>query len=425
MKNKLLMGLLSLAIAFGLWVYVITVVSPESETTIYDIPVSLEGENILHEHGLMITENLDPTVDLTIMGNRTDLVNLNKSNITITVDVSKIDRAGTLRSVYEVSFPGDIPNNAISTQHKDPDRVRLVVQERISKNVPVVLDYGRSELPVGYEIEEETLDIALVPVVGPKAVVDQITQAVVSVDLTDRTQTIYESFPFTLCSEDGQPVEDIGKLTVELDEIKATVKIVHYKDLPLVATVLPGAGATEDNSSIEISPKTLRVYGSEKNLAELKEILLTEAIDLGQILTDEGEVKTLTYVLPPEVTTKEEGNEATVTVTFPELKTAEFTLSVDQVALNHLPEGLQAQVDPETEITVKVRGDAALIDTLTQEDFLMSINLSGVKVGSQKLELQIALVDEYAGIGFISATASAMVTVRQAETDMSRMAEVS
>ena len=53
MKNKLVSILLSVAIAFGLWLYVITYISPESEETYYNIPVILEGESVLNENGLM------------------------------------------------------------------------------------------------------------------------------------------------------------------------------------------------------------------------------------------------------------------------------------------------------------------------------------------------------------------------------------
>ena len=41
--------LLSVAIAFGLWLYVITVEQPESQKTYYDIPVVLQNESILAE----------------------------------------------------------------------------------------------------------------------------------------------------------------------------------------------------------------------------------------------------------------------------------------------------------------------------------------------------------------------------------------
>ncbi len=423
MKNKLLMGLLSLVIAFGLWIYVITVVSPGSETTIYDVPVELKYEKSLHGTGYMVTDILDKTVDVKVEGNRSDLINLNKSNIEVWVDVSRIDRAGTLLSAYEVQLPENISNNAYSIKLKDPDRVRLVVVERDSDNVPVVLNYN---IPHGFEVKEEILDKKQVSVVGPKDIVAQIAQAVVSVEFDAQTGEIPVSGTVVPCDKDGNPV-DAKNLTilwdnVAVDTVEATLNVVRYKDLPLKATVLPGAGATEDNTSIDIQPQTLRVYGSEKALADLTEIRLEETIDLGQILTDEGEVKTLTYVLPPEVTTQEEGNEAKVTITFPELKTAEFTLSLDRVKMENIPEGLAAELDENTEILVKVRGSAELIDKLKEKNFLLTMDLTGVKVGSQKLDLKITLEEDFAQIGFISATPTAMVTVKQAGTKSTRSA---
>ena len=83
-KNKIVSMLLSLAIAMGLWLYVITTVSPGWEETIYDIPVVFEGETVLNnERNLMITSDRTVTVNLKVSGNRSDLVKLNKSNITI------------------------------------------------------------------------------------------------------------------------------------------------------------------------------------------------------------------------------------------------------------------------------------------------------------------------------------------------------
>ena len=80
MKNKPLAFLLSLVVAFGLWLFVITVISPESEKTYYDIPVVIQSKNILSERGLMIVSE-EPKVTLELKSNRTILNNLNEANI--------------------------------------------------------------------------------------------------------------------------------------------------------------------------------------------------------------------------------------------------------------------------------------------------------------------------------------------------------
>jgi len=53
MQNKFVRIALSVVIAIALWAYVITTVSPESEDTFYDIPVSYQND-VLEERGLMI-----------------------------------------------------------------------------------------------------------------------------------------------------------------------------------------------------------------------------------------------------------------------------------------------------------------------------------------------------------------------------------
>ena len=72
MKNKVLMGLLSFVIASGLWIYVVTVVSPESEATFYNVPVVLSNESVLNEKGLMIVS--DSVVSDEMMANEDEIV---------------------------------------------------------------------------------------------------------------------------------------------------------------------------------------------------------------------------------------------------------------------------------------------------------------------------------------------------------------
>ena len=104
MKNKLLAVLVSAVIAFGLWLYVITVVSPESEQTYYDIPVVLQNKDVLNERGLMIVGEA-PTVTLVLKGNRTILNELNESNINVITNVANIEKPGTINMTYSLSFP--------------------------------------------------------------------------------------------------------------------------------------------------------------------------------------------------------------------------------------------------------------------------------------------------------------------------------
>ena len=128
MKNKLLTVLLSLAIAVGLWTYVITVEQPESEETYYDIPVVLQNEGVLAERGLMITSER-PTVTLHLSSTRTNLNQLNESNINVIANAGSIVTPGTIELPYSVSYPGNIPAGSITRQSSKPDMITLYLKK--------------------------------------------------------------------------------------------------------------------------------------------------------------------------------------------------------------------------------------------------------------------------------------------------------
>ena len=113
-RNKFVSALLSFVIALGLWLYVVTNVSVEYDTTFHDIPVQFEGETALEERELMITSGTDATIDLRLYGARTNLNKLNPSNITIKVDLSRIYDAGTHEVEYDIIYPGDVPAMPLS-----------------------------------------------------------------------------------------------------------------------------------------------------------------------------------------------------------------------------------------------------------------------------------------------------------------------
>ena len=140
MKNKLLTALLSVGVALLLWLYVVTVVSPNSDGHYNNVPITVQGEAVLQDRGLMIVSGDLPSVSLHLEGNRTDLNKINPSNISIGVDVSGIGEPGRYSlSLTQPTFLTDVPGTAITVLSKDPGTVTVEVDRRISKPVPVEL----------------------------------------------------------------------------------------------------------------------------------------------------------------------------------------------------------------------------------------------------------------------------------------------
>jgi len=401
MKNKLLTALLSVAIALGLWLYVVTVVSPNSDKQYTGIPVMVQGEAILHDRGYMITEIEQNFVDLQLEGNRIDLDKLNSSNITLTVDVSKIAQTGIHNLSFTPTYPGDISNNAMTVLKKNPSTITVHVEERISKVVPVEIDYVGT-LTEGYMADKENkvIDHESVTITGPKATVDQITAARICVDLEGKSEIISGQFTYALCNAKGEPV-DAGLITTDVETVALTLKILRVKEIQLLVNVIDGGGATKDTSSITIEPKTIRISGSDKALANLDSLELGE-IDLGTMLEDEK--LTFPIKLPEGVTNETGVTEVTVDVQFPELSLKTFT--VDNFQTANVPAGFDAEVITRR-LEIQVRGPKRTVEKIREEDITIVADFTDEQAGTATLKAQILINAENVGaVGTYNITAT-------------------
>ena len=57
--------IIAIICAIGCWLYVDIVYAPDTQQTIYNIPVTIYGEDVLADEGLMITSVSDQTITLT------------------------------------------------------------------------------------------------------------------------------------------------------------------------------------------------------------------------------------------------------------------------------------------------------------------------------------------------------------------------
>lgn len=405
MRNKPWALVLSVVIAFSLWLYVITVISPGSEKTYYDIPAVLQNENVLTERGLMITSIEDSTVTLQLEGNRTDLNKLNESNINILANVSGIMAPGTHLIRYDINYPGNIPNNAVTTQNKSPDMLTVKVENRITKKVDVKVDY-QNRVPAGFLADKENavLDYPTIEVTGPESVIGKIDSAWIQVDLENKMESIAGAYSYTLCDAMGEPV-DAPLVTANVEKVQLNLSIQRYKELALRVNVIDGGGATEKTCSIMINPPMIRISGSDALLDNLDAIELG-TINLGEILEDT--TYTFPITLPAGVTNITGIHEATVEVKFPDLKMK--TLNVTKINAINVPDGLEVDMITQT-LSITLRGPVALIDKLKETDITVTVDFAGAQLGTATMNATITMDSPYADIGAVG-TYSVTATLR-------------
>ena len=406
-RNKLASFLLSLGIAFGLWLYVVTTVSVEADTTFHDIPVQFEGETALEERGLVITSGTDAEVDLRLYGARSNLNKLTSSNITVKVDLSRIYDPGTHEVDYDISYPGDVPNNAFVVQSKMPGTITLTVEQWDTKQVPVHIVY-EGFVPSDYldDRDNALLDYESINISGPASVLDQIARAEIYVNMEGRTESISQTYQYTLCDKDGNPV-DAAMVTAETAQVRLDLTVRRFKELPVVYDVVEGGGATEKHVTLTLDTPTIRVSGSNALLEELDEINLG-TINLAQIAADTE--LTFPVKLPEGVINLTGVDEVKLTVAFNGLSTRDFI--VENIRVVGVPAGMEYELVTKR-LTVTVRGPSDLVNQMTAQNLLVTADISGKTAGNLILNATVSTTDAvYSSVGALG-TISVSVTLRE------------
>lgn len=396
-RNKLYSVALSLAVAFGLWLYVVNTVSQQDDRTYYNVPVVMEGESILNEDNLMITSRSTSTVSVHLSGPRGELNKITNSNsLTVKVDLSKITEPGDdIALAYTVVYPSNVNGSSLTEESRNPQTIYVDVDYRRTKEIPVQVSWtgSRSEDYI-YDTENAVLDNSTITVAGPAAVVDQIDHAQIEVDLSEQVKSISQSYRYTLCDAAGEPV-DAQQIVTSVEEVRLDMQIQRIKELDLVVDVVYGGGATASNTEITLSQETLRVSGGEAVLSELGDSFTVCTINLADVERSSTEL-TFPINLPEGVTNQTGVSELTVKIRISDVMTKEVTIENFRVV--NVPEGLSAEIITAS-LTVKVRGPADEITRLEEEDIVAEADFTNAEVGTATYRVVVIFPEGFEDVG--------------------------
>ncbi|HIT35119.1 MAG TPA: hypothetical protein IAC30_00375 [Candidatus Faecousia intestinavium] len=396
-RNKLYSVALSLAVAFGLWLYVVNTVSQQDDRTYYNVPVVMEGESILNEDNLMITSRSTSTVSVHLSGPRGELNKITNSNsLTVKADLSKITEPGDdIALAYTVVYPSNVNGSSLTEESRNPQAIYVDVDYRRTKEIPVQVSWtgNRSEDYI-YDTENAVLDNPTITVAGPAAVVDQIDHAQIEVDLSEQVKSISQSYRYTLCDAAGEPV-DAQQIVTSVEEVRLDMQIQRIKELDLVVDVVYGGGATASNTEITLSQETLRVSGGEAVLSELGDSFTVCTINLADVERSSTEL-TFPINLPEGVTNQTGVSELTVKIRISDVMTKEVTIENFRVV--NVPEGLSAEIITAS-LTVKVRGPADEITRLEEEDIVAEADFTNAEVGTATYRVVVIFPEGFEDVG--------------------------
>ena len=340
--------LLSLLLAVMFWMYVRLEVDPEDSSTIHNVPIELTGTNVLTGQGLTVTGISTETVDLRVSATVSVIDNLirYRDDIYIPLDVSRLTE-GENRLTYQPKWPENFNTSDVVLQGKDPGTITVTVGKLYTStfNVDFRLD---GQVAEGYQMGTPTIEPTTVTVSGSAEEVSKVAKVVAVLENENLDQRFTGDLPLTLLDSQGNPLTDLN-VTLSSDTAYVVVPVVVEKEVKLTVNFQNGGGATTDDITYDIDPKTITVSGEESDINNLTELSIG-SIDLAKV------VGTNTFTFPisldPSLENVSGETDATVTVTVKGLDTKVFT--VDNISIIQPANGYNGvAVTQEKQITVR------------------------------------------------------------------------
>lgn len=397
LKNNWQLKLVSVLLAIVVWFLICEYVDPVTEKQIDNIKISLNYENsVPQSEGLGIMTTIDKTVSIKVSGSRDTIALMDRKKITASVDLSGVTRSGE----YDLPIVIDFGRQNLELMDQSLDSVKVKFDIIESKPVNVKVEVNGS-VPDGFSLKDPTVKPDdIINVKGPKAILDTIKEARVSItqEKFNVTRT-FSKCQYEFLDENGEIVPKTF-LTADEENVEVTVTVVQQKTIPLIVEIKNTGGGSANTSStdsssmdralydINITPKEVTVQGSSEVLENLNSISVGsyDVFSGETIVREESISSSLNGVtVVGDVTT------AKVTITPYDLPTK--TIMVNKISIENLPKDKKAEIQ-EKEVAVRVRGFAEDLEKLSAANVSLIADARQLVEGSNTVSVSVILPDD-------------------------------
>ncbi len=375
--------LLALILGVAVWVSAVSAADPNDVRTFpRPVPIELVGQ----DPSLVLTNEIPATMEVSLRAPRSvwDALVATDDAVRAVLDLSGLSAGEHMQEIQVM-----VALRPYQIVLANPSAIPVVLEPVSTQTFPLSLSLS-GQPAAGYQVGEATMELTEVTVSGPRSLVQRATRARVLVSLDSVRESIDESIPIQILDAQNEVLQG---LTINPESVRVNVPISQqggFRDVAVKVIVQGQQAPGYRIENISVFPPVITVFASDPELVnELPGVVETQPLNLQDRKED---ISTRLSLNLPENITVVGAQTVQVQVSISPIQTS-LTLLNQPINVNGLEEGLAAQVFPQT-VDVIISGPLPVLDALASQDITVSVNTTGLEIGTYQLTPEIKVLVE-------------------------------
>ncbi len=389
-KNNL--GLKVMAVCFSviLWWAVVNVDDPIKMNT-FSVDVTVKNPQVVTNAGksYQIDDDLR-RVRVTVKARRKVLDEMKSSDISATADLLEMDTSsGVVPIRVEIKGVDYVEATA------SPRNIQIAMEDTQKKTFPIQVA-TTGAVQEGYVLDRENTTAVpkSIDISGPKSSLLRISRVVAKVDVSElSSDTSLKAELIYYDSADNIIDQSVLSSNCDKNGVTVDVKLLRTKEVEVrfdTSEIVPGEGYLF--RELEVEPQKIFVAGAIENLSGLSYIMVdSRALRQDNIIENTEVVVDISDYLPEGIQlVNEEAGTVVVRILLEEAGTKSIMVPVRSIKVNGASELFDITYGPAQEVELKFSGANEVLQSLTYEKIIATIDLSSYKEeGTYDVPIQI------------------------------------
>lgn len=364
--------LLALILAVAVWISAVTSSDPDEVRTL-TVPLAIIGQN----PSLINVNDRPANLQLTLRAPHSvwEKLNTQDNSVQATLDLSGL---GSGEYTVNVKITVAVPPYQIILAN--PTSVTVRLEPVATDTLPIFLSLS-GEPAIGYQAGEEIVDPKTVTISGPASVIEKATRARILVSLAGARESIDQLIGVQIVDAKNSQLRDI---TVSPESVHVSIPITQqggFRDVAVKVVVQGQQAPGYRIENVSVFPPVVTVFAADPKLVDaLPGVIETQPLDIQDAKAD---IATRLGLNLPDDISIVGSKTVRVQVGVSAIQTSQ-TLPNQTINVIGLSEGYAARVSPQA-IDVIISGPLPVLDTLTPQDVIINVDVSGLEPGIHQL----------------------------------------